>query len=127
MTRQERIAQLRAQRDAINDELLALAYGQEPPQEEPQQPQQPRHAAKPLPVERGYFEEDEEIPEAPRMQFRTRNYQLPKHSSYTQGAEVQQPPANDAATRRPVGAEVTGQERNANGWAIPGVTDPRFY
>lgn len=127
MTRQERIAQLRAQRDAINDELLALAYGQEPPQVEPQPQPQPRHAAKQLPVERGYFEEDEEIPEAPRMQFRTRQYQLPKHSSYYAGTEVQQPPQNDAATRRPVGADVTGQERDANGWSIPGVTDPRFY
>ena len=119
MTRQERIAQLRAQKDAINDELLALANGQELPEEEPQQ-------------------DDQEPPQAPPMQFRTRTpsqsegfrkreYQ-PKHDPlYSQGAEVQQPPANEAGTRRPMGADVTGHERDANGWSIPGVTDPRFY
>lgn len=119
MTRQERIAQLRAQRNAINDELLELANGQELPEEEPE-------------------EDDQEPPEAPAMQFRTREparadgfkkreYQ-PKHDPlYSQGAEVQQPPENDQVTRRPMGAEVTGKERDANGWSIPGVTDPRFY
>ena len=133
MTRQERIAQLRAQRDAINDELLALAYGQEPPQEEPQEEddEQRRRRREEPPLKDPETGENEfphnDPPQAPPMQFRTRHYTLPKHSSYTQGVEVQQPPQNDAATRRPVGAEVTGQERDANGLAIPGLTDPRFY
>lgn len=123
MTRQERIEELKAQRNAINDELLELITGAKPDEEEPEGDPQ---------------EEDQEPPQAPPMQFRTREparaegfkkreYQ-PKHDPlYSQGAEVQHPPANDQVTRRPVGAEVTGHERDANGWAIPGVTDPRFY